>query len=271
MISNLSFIIRARICFIIVYYFFQIGYIEYELLRLSSLELRKKKSGLKYGSTNMLEQRTTLASLLHSLLSEKEEREDELSNYLLSLKDCRQNEKDKEDFWLIQYQRLLAMKPAGLIEAEEQLDPKVHAFLEFANAQDLTPVFARHKLTYEQLMEFNEEDFSNLGIGGATYHGLQRSLHQYLAKMKLEPSSPTAPSAEESDDLPSAPALEDEASAPPIEEQFVESECVICINASCNVVFLPCGHVCVCSECCATLSLCPMCRAEIAKKILSTN
>ncbi|XP_047475347.1 E3 ubiquitin-protein ligase LRSAM1-like [Penaeus chinensis] len=263
----------------------QIGQVEYELARLSSLEVRKKKFGVKYGSNTMLDQRATLAGLLKSLLSEKKERENQLIEWFGRVGDMRSSDTNEDDFWLVQYQRLLAMKPAGLAEAEEQLEPKVRAVLQGAHAADLIPVFARHKITYADLLNMTEEDAAAMGIGPATYHSLQRALQIHLAASKLGPQKPSAPSEEdmpyepsapevESDeDAPSAPALEDlgeGASAPPLEDQYVEAECVICLDSGCEVVFLPCGHVCACSKCCTTIAVCPMCRSPVISKILLT-
>ena len=46
-------------------------------------------------------------------------------------------------------------------------------------------------------------------------------------------------------------------------------DCVVCMDASANVVFRPCGHQCVCDTCCAELSrrkrrVCPLCRQRIS-------
>nr|XP_027222016.1 E3 ubiquitin-protein ligase LRSAM1-like [Penaeus vannamei] len=169
----------------------------------------------------------------------------------------RSSDTNEDDFWLVQYQRLLAMKPAGLAEAEEQLEPKVRAVLQGLMLQI---------------------SFQSLPCAA-------RALQIHLAASKLGPQKPSAPSEEdmpcepsapdmESDeDAPSAPALEDlgeGASAPPLEDQYVEAECVICLDSGCEVVFLPCGHVCACSKCCTTLAVCPMCRSPVISKILLT-
>ncbi|XP_064081682.1 E3 ubiquitin-protein ligase LRSAM1-like [Macrobrachium nipponense] len=261
----------------------QIGQVEYELAKLSSLEMRKKKFDVKYGSTTMLDQRATLAGLLKSLLKEKSDREEELNAWFGNLTELRSSDCSEEEFWLIQYQRLLAMKPAGLVEAEEQLDPRIREILRDANAADLIPVFARHGITYEQLMEFTEEEALSMEIGPATYHGLQRALQNHLEEAKLGnplasapsesdlPYSPTAPDVElEGEEGASAPALELDDETRPTAPQFIEAECVVCLSLSCEVIFLPCGHMCVCAKCCAPLSLCPLCRGPVLSKVLKT-
>ena len=51
----------------------------------------------------------------------------------------------------------------------------------------------------------------------------------------------------------------------PPPEPGVEKECVICLDARSNVRFLPCRHVCACSDCVSKLGIvsCPMCREPI--------
>lgn len=40
-------------------------------------------------------------------------------------------------------------------------------------------------------------------------------------------------------------------------------ECVVCLEAHCDVLFMPCGHVCCCHDCGDELRLCPQCRTII--------
>ncbi|MCL4115581.1 UNVERIFIED_CONTAM: hypothetical protein GTU68_017643 [Idotea baltica] len=250
----------------------QISLVEYELSRLSSLELRKKRCGLQYGSTTMLNKRKTLAGLLQSLLRVKNERDDELNDWVSQMSNNRSLDLTTEDFWLLQYQRLMMIKPTGIAEAEETLDPKVHKILSMACALDLMPVFARENITFSSLMNMLEEDFVALNIGSATYHSIQRALHTYLIGSKLGPQEPSAPFDK---DTASAPELDEAtpdlsnpiASAPPA-VQYIETECVVCLNSDCRVLFLPCGHVCVCASCCQPLSSCPLCRSDILSKCL---
>lgn len=264
----------------------QIGQIEYELARLSSLEVRKKKHGIKYGSSTMLDQRITLVGLLKCLMKEKSEREAQLTAWLAQLQDMRTGSQEEEDeFWLVQYQRLLAMKPVGLAEAEAKLEPGVQAVLKGANALDLTPVFAHNSITFARLVDMTEEDAAKMDIGPATFRSLQRALQNYLNDSKIgdhtpsapceeaDPYSPSAPTLEGAKATPSAPLLEGEqgaVSAPPLDQQFLESECVVCLDAGCEVLYLPCGHVCVCSRCSTSLESCPLCRAPILSRILLT-
>lgn len=47
----------------------------------------------------------------------------------------------------------------------------------------------------------------------------------------------------------------------------LDSKCGICFENSCSIVFIPCGHLCMCNECSSkydnyNLSCCPICRSN---------
>jgi len=42
--------------------------------------------------------------------------------------------------------------------------------------------------------------------------------------------------------------------------------CSICLSHKIEIVFIPCGHVCVCFGCCGKLAKCPICRTNITLK-----
>lgn len=41
------------------------------------------------------------------------------------------------------------------------------------------------------------------------------------------------------------------------------TDCSICMTDPKNIIFMPCRHICVCSECMKQLDKCPICRAEV--------
>ncbi|KAJ8967570.1 hypothetical protein NQ317_001782 [Molorchus minor] len=71
---------------------------------------------------------------------------------------------------------------------------------------------------------------------------------------------------------PSAPPPIEEASAPIPDEMrtISSSECVICLEMVCQIIFVPCGHLCSCSHCSTLVSECPLCRSCIERKIAIT-
>uniref|UniRef100_H2Z945 RING-type domain-containing protein n=1 Tax=Ciona savignyi TaxID=51511 RepID=H2Z945_CIOSA len=42
-----------------------------------------------------------------------------------------------------------------------------------------------------------------------------------------------------------------------------ERKCKICLDRVSNIVFVPCGHLCCCSECADGMKKCPICRDKI--------
>ena len=46
-----------------------------------------------------------------------------------------------------------------------------------------------------------------------------------------------------------------------------ETNCCVCINSAPAIVFIPCGHLCVCEECSKKCDVCPVCRNAIGSKI----
>lgn len=62
---------------------------------------------------------------------------------------------------------------------------------------------------------------------------------------------------------PSTPATPTVQKANEGEDQSDDASCKICLDSSCECVFMPCGHVCACVNCAAALRMCPICRARI--------
>lgn len=71
----------------------------------------------------MGEKRETLTKLLLDLMEKKQQRADDLQRIMGEMETGK--EKEQENYWLIQYQKLLDSKPKGLENAENNLDTKV--------------------------------------------------------------------------------------------------------------------------------------------------
>ena len=64
-----------------------------------------------------------LQNHLLDLMQRKQQRADDLQRMMKEMEDGK--EKEQENYWLIQYQKLLDSKPKGLEAAETKLDSKV--------------------------------------------------------------------------------------------------------------------------------------------------
>ncbi|NWU80099.1 LRSM1 ligase, partial [Onychorhynchus coronatus] len=249
----------------------QIKLIETELLQLTQLELKRQELDTETLQELVAEQRQALGCLLEQLLKEKKQREEELQEILLEME--AKSETKQENYWLIQYQRLLNQKPLSLKLQEQGLEQQLVALLLELCAEQYVPVFAHHRLSLEALGTMTASDLEKLGVVEA---GLQRAIlkraQEILAVAKTIPElqrgvDTEVPAAPE----PSAP-LEEPPSpegpmAPPLQWEERKSECVVCMEQEPQMIFLPCGHVCCCQSCCERLLSCPLCRRDIAQRV----
>lgn len=243
----------------------QIKLVENELITLTQAEVKRKNFKLESRISDVKEQRTRLANLLASLISEKERREQELRARLIELQNFAENEYEDDNFWLVQYQKLLHHQPIDeqLVQLGLDRDKDLQAVLLSVDAERLEPflfIFVSNNLTFEGLKNMNEKDLLKLGMED---YELAKDIVD-IVKKQSNLCIPSAP-AEETESESSSSNSTLEASAPPM-NIFCEMECVVCMNAKSNVIFFPCGHVCCCEACCTTFNECPLCRESIAVK-----
>ncbi|NXQ34150.1 LRSM1 ligase, partial [Alaudala cheleensis] len=249
----------------------QIKLIETELLQLTQLELKRQELDTETLQEVVTEQRRTLGCLLQQLLKEKKQREEELQQILLEME--AKSETKQENYWLIQYQRLLDQKPLSLKLQEKGLEQQLVALLLELSADQYVPVFAHHQISLEMLGTMSASDLEKLGV---TEAGLQRAIlrraQEILAVATTVPELrraedtevPAAPEPSAPLEEPSSPAVP---TAPALQWDEKKSECVVCMEQEPQMIFLPCGHVCCCQGCCERLHSCPLCRQDIAQCI----
>ncbi|XP_015734119.1 E3 ubiquitin-protein ligase LRSAM1 isoform X1 [Coturnix japonica] len=249
----------------------QIKLIETELLQLTQLELKRQELDTETLQGMIMEQRQALGYLLQQLLKEKKQREEELQQILLEME--AKSETKQENYWLIQYQRLLNQKPLSLKLQEEGLEKQLVNLLTELSAEHYVPVFAHHRISLGVLSTMTASDLEKMGIAET---GLQRAIlrraQEILAVAKTIPEllrtvDTEVPAATQ----PSAPEEETPSSvvptAPPLQWDEKKSECVVCMEQEAQMIFLPCGHVCCCQTCCKRLQTCPLCRRDIAQHV----
>ncbi|RLW00327.1 hypothetical protein DV515_00008934 [Chloebia gouldiae] len=247
----------------------QIKLIETELLQLTQLELKRQELDTEMLQEAVTEQRRALGCLLQQLLKEKKQREEELQQILLEME--AKSETKQENYWLIQYQRLLNQKPLSLKLQEKGLEQQLVTLLLELSAEQYVPIFAHHRISLETLGTMSTSDLEKLGVMEA---GLQRAIlrraQEILAVATTIPELqraentgvPAAPEPSAPLEEPPGPAAP---TAPPWDEK--KSECVVCMEQEPQMIFLPCGHVCCCQGCCERLHSCPLCRQDIAQRI----
>ncbi|KAM5299911.1 E3 ubiquitin-protein ligase LRSAM1 isoform 1-T1 [Ctenodactylus gundi] len=248
----------------------QIRLIETELLQLTQLELKRKSLDTETLQEMVSEQRWALSSLLQQLLKEKKQREEELRELLVELE--AKSETKQENYWLIQYQRLLNQKPLSLKLQEEGMERQLVALLVELSAEHYLPIFAHHRISLNTLTRMSPGDLAEVGVSEAgLQHEILRRAQELLdvarAQSELKLPKGEAPGAPELPTAPPEPAELATPSAPPTELEAQTSECVVCLEREAQMVFLTCGHVCCCQQCCQPLRTCPLCRQDIAQRL----
>ncbi|XP_052038178.1 E3 ubiquitin-protein ligase LRSAM1 [Apodemus sylvaticus] len=248
----------------------QIRLIETELLQLTQLELKRKSLDTETLQEMISEQRWALSNLLQQLLKEKQQREEELRDILAELE--AKSETKQENYWLIQYQRLLNQKPLSLKLQEEGMEQQLVALLVELSAECYLPLFAHHRISLDTLSRMSPGDLAKVGVSEAgLQHEILRRARDLLSVSRVQPElKPLKNEVLGVPEPPTAPPELPEAvrpSAPPAELDMPTSECVVCLEREAQMVFLTCGHVCCCQQCCQPLRTCPLCRQEISQRL----
>ncbi|XP_048469780.1 E3 ubiquitin-protein ligase LRSAM1 isoform X2 [Rhincodon typus] len=247
----------------------QIKLIENQLMQLTQFELDRRENDTENLQETLLEERQALSDLLQQLLKEKKQRETELRDLLAEMET--KHETSQENYWLIQYQRLMDQKPLSLRAREEGVEKALVEILAELSADQYLPLFAHHRVTLKMLRYMTAEDLQQIGVRESR---LQRAILRRVQEMWPGEEQRPIPTKEAAADLgenrPSAPPEDEAAPSSPSavsEEVLAQSECVVCLERESQMIFLPCGHVCCCQTCGASLYTCPLCRKDIEQKI----
>ncbi|XP_063491871.1 E3 ubiquitin-protein ligase LRSAM1 isoform X3 [Symphalangus syndactylus] len=211
----------------------QIKLIETELLQLTQLELKRKSLDTETLQEMISEQRWALSSLLQQLLKEKQQREEELREIL-----------------------------------EEGMERQLVALLEELSAEHYLPIFAHHRLSLDLLSQMSPGDLAKVGVSEAgLQHEILRRVQELLDAARIQPELKPPTGEVVTPMAPQEPPESVRPSAPPAELEVQASECVVCLEREAQMIFLNCGHVCCCQQCCQPLRTCPLCRQDIAQRL----
>uniref|UniRef100_A0A3B4EGI5 SAM domain-containing protein n=1 Tax=Pygocentrus nattereri TaxID=42514 RepID=A0A3B4EGI5_PYGNA len=145
--------------------------IEAELMQLTKLEVKRKNLDSENLQEVLAEQRTALTDMLQQLLKQRDQREMELKQVLMEME--LKSDSTQQNYWMIQYQRLLDAKPLSLRMQEAGVDKDLGSLLCKLSAQHYLPIIAHHRITAEALRHMTTRDLSKLGISEV---GVQKSL-----------------------------------------------------------------------------------------------
>ncbi|XP_041428204.1 E3 ubiquitin-protein ligase LRSAM1 isoform X2 [Xenopus laevis] len=214
------------------------------------------------------EQRCALTEMLQQLLKDKKKREEELLAVLREMDS--KSEAKQENYWLIQYQRLLNQKPLSHRLQEEGIEQELVDLLKDLSAEKYLPIFAHHRFCLEMLEKMSPSDLKKIGVEEV---GLQHAIIERSRDIvRMRRDQPKALEKIVPEEEPCSPPSSVqqppvEPSAPDTEVANRNSECVVCMEQEAHIIFLPCGHVCCCTTCGNALHTCPLCRRDITQHL----
>ncbi|XP_046414879.1 E3 ubiquitin-protein ligase LRSAM1 isoform X4 [Neodiprion lecontei] len=244
----------------------QVNLVQAQLANLTAIELEKRKLETNQQINDIADKRVTLSIILMDLLQQQENRRQQLIETINQIAQQQHTDSSRRgsQFWLMQYQSLMETRPQGLLET---LEPMLVRHLAIAGVMHCLPFLS----TIQSLLpHITHEDLIEVGIKSANDRtAIILATENYLAEKKLHASEHLheIPSV-----VPSAP--EDEVGTSSKMDKNEDSqginstECVICLDMACQVIFLPCGHMCCCTECANKVATeCPMCRSVVERRI----
>uniref|UniRef100_A0A669D6T7 Leucine rich repeat and sterile alpha motif containing 1 n=1 Tax=Oreochromis niloticus TaxID=8128 RepID=A0A669D6T7_ORENI len=240
----------------------QIHLIEGELMQLTKLEIKRRNLDAENLQEVLVEQRTALSDMLQQLLKQRDQREQELRQVLAEME--LKSESNQQNYWMIQYQRLLDAKPLSLRMQEAGVEKELVNLLCKLSAQHYLPILAHHRVTTEALRHMSSSDLKKVRLQCKVLRS-----HPLCAVSSPPPFFPSTSNIQMPSPplTPGTPGTPVTPSAPTPVEGPGSSECVVCMETESQVIFLPCGHVCCCQVCNDALQNCPLCRANISQRI----
>lgn len=254
----------------------QLRIVESQLSNMTQFEIERKKYFNAEQINELADKRMRLTYILTDLLEQQESRRAKLCDTLKTMEAQKSNE--EQDYWLLQYQRLLDSRPIEFTSKQSNIDPLLGYNFLVNGVIHCLPFLQKLLLNYDVFLEkISDEDLKEAGIRDDRERRLiLQSIEEYIKESYVagcsgdrEPSAPPV-EAEEAVDVNNLPTT----SKAKVREYSTESdamanasECVICMEEYVRVIFLPCGHMCCCLNCQLKVEVCPMCRAEIERKV----
>lgn len=207
----------------------QMRIVEAKLAEMTIVELQRKKKLNDSQLNDFADKRMQLTGILMSLMDQQELRKKELFDTLCAMESQRTS--DQEDFWLLQYQRLLDSRPLEFSPKIASIDP-VLGYHFLCNGvihclPFLQKLFNNMKLLIEDV---NEDDLREAGIKSVNDRmNILKSIKEYVNSRVEKPSAVRLQEVEKAEEA--AEIEEDETAI-----GSLLSECVVCMEE--NVSFL---------------------------------
>lgn len=226
----------------------QIKIVEQQIAAMTNYEIDKKKINQDEILNDVADKRINLTFVLLDLMEQQDKRKKQLLDTL----SCMEDQKTVDDFWLMQYQKLIDTR--GIIQsASASIDPELGYNFLVNGVIHVVPFLLKIWQRKDfQLENVTDDDLEIAGIKKPEDRkNVLKSIEEYLASFgeplakKLQeetecipgPSHTYTPSAPQETPSPtkSASSSRDHAAINAV-------ECVICMDAQTAVIFLPCGN-----------------------------
>lgn len=246
----------------------EISLISLHLARLSVIEQEKKRLQINYNYNELLQQRVQLINLLDDLFDQQNKRRKQLVE---TLKEMESASNKSNDFWLKNYQKLMESAPKSILDIGKCLDPDLANYLLQESVIHCLPFLVKFLFSGEPLLNITVDELKSNGVSlSADREAIIRAIncyvkaksqnHNFEASTSLEPTAPSVLTEEQN--------CTGVVTTNQTDDFVVEAECVICMDAKSEVVFVPCGHMCCCQPCSnKEMDNCPMCRSTIDRII----
>lgn len=225
---------------------------EAQIAAMTNYEIDKKKTNQEDLLNDVAEKRTNLTMVLLELMEQQEKRKSQLLETLADM----ENQRTEDDFWLIQYQKLLDQR--GVMQSSQaSIDPALGYNFLLNGVIHVVPFLLKiwNKKDF-RLETVSDDDLKNAGLKNKKdREGVLRAISDFLSvnnNSNLVPFE-DAPCKKEVDEMePKVPCAPQESTSSSITPPSSASssreytinpatECVICMDAQTQVIFLPCG------------------------------
>lgn len=231
----------------------QIKIVEAQIAAMTNLEIDKKKANQDDFLNDVADKRVNLTFVLLDLMEQQDQRKKQLRETLLDM----ENQKTEDDFWLMQYQKLIDSR--GVMQSmQASLDPVLGYNFLLHGVVHVVPFLLKvwNKKDF-QLEKVSDEDLLNAGIKNPKDRaGVLRAIADFLFNQSNE-AAPAEDECAKSCEAPGpskSPAAPQEnssksptSSASSSREHPADAvnavECVVCMDAQTRVIFLPCGEL----------------------------
>ncbi|KAG5677768.1 hypothetical protein PVAND_007499 [Polypedilum vanderplanki] len=257
----------------------QIKIVEAQIAAMTNYELDKKKVNQEEFLNDVAEKRANLTMVLLDLMDQQEKRKNQLLETLSDM----ENQRTDDDFWLMQYQKLIDQRDGVMQKSQASIDPVLGYNFLLNGVIHVMPFLLKiwNKKDFD-IQKITENDLENAGIKNSKDRkGVMKSIKDFLSSKSIENNNNERDDSDLEEDeaccskkqVPTAPQeitkSPTSSASSSSQEQAINNavECVVCMDAQTRVIFLPCGHLCCCINCSKDLNQCPMCRGDIERKI----